>query len=129
MIHYYVKTAVKEVEVIAVNATAVNVSWNALIISDVHVDNYTVVYSNSQDREMNVVFSVHITSGVITNLSVTEFYQFQVFVTVTVNGRSLDGERSAPVNFIWSKSMFCLKENSNYYCNYSALKRYFCRQH
>ena len=111
MYYYFVTAAVEEVKVITVNATAVNVSWDALIISDVDVDNYTVVYSSSQDREINVEFSAPVTSGVITNLSGTDFYQFQVFVTVTVNGRSLDGERSTLVNFtrkyVLCKSYFC----------------------
>ena len=44
-------------------------------------------------------FPMPVTSGVITDLDSTAIYQFQVFATVTVDGRTVDGERSNPVYF------------------------------
>ena len=84
--------------------TSVTVSWNDLIIPDFSIDYYTVVYSRvaqrrrRQDEEM-AIFSPPATSGVITDLDSTDVYRFQVFATVTVTGRTVDGERSTPVYF------------------------------
>ena len=91
-------------EVTTVRSIAVTVSWNVLIVS---IDYYTVVYSrmshnhnhSSQYGEMYAVFNSPVTSGVISGLIPGDTYQFQVFATVTVDGRILVGERSAPVNF------------------------------
>ena len=92
----YFPAAVRGVKIVAVNATAANISWNALIMSDVTVDYYTVAYS--RDGENNAVFPAPATSGVITNLNGAAVYQFRVFATVTVNGSYLEGDRSTPVN-------------------------------
>ena len=98
--------AVRGVEVAALNATAVNVSWNALVIPDLSIDHYTVLYSlvesqrrRRQDGAMSAQFPSTTTSGVITGLDSTATYQFQVFATGTVDGTSLEGDRSSPVNF------------------------------
>ena len=99
-----ISATVQGVEVTAVNSTAVNVSWDVLIVS---IDYYTVVYSriphtlnlSSQYGEMQAVFNSSATSGVISRLTPGDTYQFQVFATVTVDGRILVGERSTPVNF------------------------------
>ena len=96
--------AVQGVEVTSVDSTAVTVSWNVLIVS---IDYYTVVYSRiphtfnlkRQYGEMHAVFNSPATSGVISGLTPGDTYQFQVFATVTVDGRILVGERSTPVNF------------------------------
>ena len=90
----------------SLNSTAVTVSWNALITSNISVDYYTVVYSqmipndSCQREEKHAMFTSLTTSGVITNLHAGEVYTFQVFATVTVDGRRLKGERSSPINFI-----------------------------
>ena len=81
----------------SVNATAAKISWTVLMI-DVPVDNYTVVYS-SNDVEKTVVFPAPATSGVITALNPANTYQFRVFATVTINGIVIDGEQSTPINF------------------------------
>ena len=94
--------AVQGVEVTAVDSTAVTVSWNVLTVS---IDYYTVVYSriphnhSSEYGEMHAMFNSPATSGVISGLTPGDTYQFQVFATVTVDGRILVGERSTPVNF------------------------------
>ena len=87
-----------------INGTAVNVSWNAVIIPDFSVDSYTVVYSPVSQRrkrqdegEMSAVFPGTATSGVIAGLDPATDYQFQVFATVTVDGVPLEGERSISV--------------------------------
>ena len=89
--------------VVVFSDTSVTVSWNVL---DISIDYYTVVYtvvnsrvSQQQNEEMSAVFSSPATSGVITDLDSIAIYQFQVFATVTVNGRTVDGERSIPVYF------------------------------
>ena len=86
----------------ALNATAVTVSWNALVIPDVSIDHYTVLYSRvesqrrrRQDGAMSVQFPSTAMSGVIAGLDSTATYQFQVFATVTVDGTPLQGERSS----------------------------------
>ena len=82
--------------------TSVNISWNAVVIPDFLIDNYTVVYSpvsesdGRQDGEMTAVFPGSVTSGVITDLEPAVIYQFQVFANITVNGVSLEGEWSDP---------------------------------
>ena len=94
--------AVEGVKVTSLTDTSVNVSWNAMIIPDFPIDNYTVVYSpvsesdRRQDGEMTSLFSGFVTSGVITDLEPAVIYQFQVFANVTVNGVSLEGEWSIP---------------------------------
>ena len=93
--------AVEGVDVKVVNDTSVAVSWNVVIIPGFSIDYYTLVYSQAshfrrQDEEM---FPSPTTSFVITDLKSTDTYQFQVFATVIVDGRILNGERSSPVYF------------------------------
>ena len=89
----------------SLNNTAINISWNTLIISGISIDSYIVVYNqmfhngSSRDGEKRAVFDSSKTSGVITNLHAGDMYTFQVFATVTIGDRILDGERSTPVNF------------------------------
>ena len=93
--------AVQGLKVAALTDTAVTVSWNALDIPDFpdfSIDHYTVLYSQ-QDGAMSAQFSFTATSGVIAGLDSTATYQFQVFANVTVDGTSLEGERSSPVSF------------------------------
>ena len=80
--------------------TAVNVSWETLIISDVAIDSYTVVYSqnaSNNNKVMAAVFPGHVTSGVITDLEPSVIYNFQMFATVIVANVPLEGEWSEPV--------------------------------
>ena len=89
----------------SLNSTAVNISWDTLIISGISIDYYTVIYSpmfregKRQDEENRVLFESPTTSGVISNLKAGDMYRFQVYATVKVDGRLLEGERSTPVNF------------------------------
>ena len=106
--------------------TSVNVSWNAVIIPDFSIDNYTVVYSpvsesrrrQLQDGEMTAEFPGSVLSGIITGLDPGLSYQFQVFATVTVDGVPLEGERSTPETS--GQHLSCYKHN---YYNISS----FCR--
>ena len=98
--------AVQGVELAALNATAVTVSWDALVIPDFSIDHYTVLYSRvesqrrrRQDEAMSAQFPSTATSGVIAGLESTATYLFQVFATVIVDGTSLEGERSSPISF------------------------------
>ena len=45
--------AVQGVNVVSVNSTAVNVSWNAVVISDTPIDHYTVVYSKIYKQKIS----------------------------------------------------------------------------
>ena len=94
--------AVEGVEVTALNATAVTVSWSALVIPDFSIDHYTVLYSRvesqrrrRQDGAMSAQFPSTATSGMIAGLDSTATYQFQVFATVTVDGIPLEGEKGS----------------------------------
>ena len=79
----------------SLSETSVSVSWNALVIPDFSIDSYTVVYSPvSGDGEMTAVFPGSVTSGIITDLDPALNYQFHMFATVTVDGVTLEGERS-----------------------------------
>ena len=80
--------------------------WDALVIPDFSIDHYTVLYSRvesqrrrRQDETMSAQFPSTATSGVIAGLDSPATYQFQVFANVTVDGTSLQGERSSPVIF------------------------------
>ena len=87
----------------SLNDTSVTVSWDDLIIPYFSIDYYTVAYSRisqQKNKEMSAVFPPPATSGVITDLDPTAIYQFQVFATVTVSGRTLEGERSNPAYFV-----------------------------
>ena len=94
---HFLTAAVQGVEVAALTDTAVNVSWNTLVIPDFSIDHYTVLYSRveSQRRRRQdgtIQFPSTATSGVIAGLDSPATYQFQVFATVIVNGTSLQGE-------------------------------------
>ena len=107
MYSHSLTAAVQGVEVTALNATAVTVSWNALNIPDFpdfSIDHYTVLYSRvesqrrrRQDEAMSAQFPSTATSGAIDGLDSPATYQFQVFANVTVNGTSLEGNRSDPI--------------------------------
>ena len=92
---------------VSLNNTAAIISWNALIISGVpaSIDYYIVVYSRmfqngkSRDGEKRAMFNLFTTSGVITDLHAGDVYRFQVYATLKIDGRLLEGERSTPVNF------------------------------
>ena len=114
--------AVQGVEVAALNATAVNVSWNALVIPDFSIDHYTVLYSRvesqrrrRQDGEMSTQFPSTATSGVIAGLDSTATYQFQVFATGTLNGTLLEGETSSHFSFTIDGEYHYLFHNYKYY--------------
>ena len=101
----FLATAViQRVEVMLVNATAVNVSWD--LGSPVCIDYYTVVYSQvmplhqrNQDGEISVTFSADVTFGVVGSLTPGHVYQFQVFASVVaMNGTHLNGDKSTPVS-------------------------------
>ena len=98
--------AVQGVEVTALNATAVTVSWDALDIPDFSIDYYTVLYSRvesqhrrRQDGETSTQFPSYATSGVIDGLNLTVTYQFEVFANGTADGTSLQGVISTPFIF------------------------------
>ena len=114
--------AVQGVEVTALNATAVTVSWNTLVIPDFSIDHYTVLYSRvesqrrrRQDGTMSTQFPSTATSGVIAGLDLTTTYQFQVFATGTLNGTSLEGETSTPFSFTIDSEYDYLFHNYNNY--------------
>ena len=94
--------AVQGVEVTALNATAVTVSWNALVIPDFSIDHYTVLYSRvesqrrrNQDGAFSAQFPSTATSCVIAGLDSPATYQFQVFANGTADGTPLQGEISS----------------------------------
>ena len=85
------------VRVTALNKTSVSVSWNTLIILDVPILNYTVVYgpaSGRQDERMSIVFPPSAMFGVIGGLRPGTTYQFQMYATVEVNATTLIGDPS-----------------------------------
>ena len=93
---------VQGVEVTALNATAVTVSWNALVIPDFSIDHYTVLYSRvesqrrrNQDGAFSAQFPSTATSCVIAGLDSPATYQFQVFANGTADGTPLQGEISS----------------------------------
>ena len=105
---------IQRVDVMVVNATAVNVSWD-LGSPVVCIDYYTVVYSQvmplhqrNQDEEISVTFSADVTFGVVGSLTPGHVYQFQVFASVVaMNGSHLNGDRSAPVSINITQSRKC----------------------
>ena len=101
MLPFLYTAAVQGVKVISLNSTAANISWNPLVIPDITVDYYSVVYTqndSSQDGERHVMFNSLTTSGVITNLHSGSMYKFQGFAVVMLGDTKLEGERSAPVH-------------------------------
>ena len=75
MYSHSLTAAVQGVEVTALNATAVTVSWNALVIPDFSIDHYTVLYSRvesqrrrRQDGAIRAQFPSTATSGLIAGL-------------------------------------------------------------
>ena len=121
--------------VVVFSDTSVTVSWNVL---DISIDYYTVVYSRvsqQQNEEMSAVFSSPATSGVITDLDSTAIYQFQVFATVTVSGKAVDGERSIPVyftrpcNYMYSNALLTTINDTCIMCDtveYVCIRRLSC---
>ena len=92
---------------LTVDDTSVTVSWNDLIIPDFSIDYYTVVYSRVSQQQNEEMSTSSATSGVGIDLDTTAIYQFQVFATVTVNGRTVDGERSTPVYYTRPRKKMC----------------------
>ena len=83
----------------SLNDTSVNVSWNALVIPDYPIYTYTVIFSpvtskSQEEGEMMIIVAGSVTSIVITGLDPSFNYQFQVFATVIVNNKTLDGDSS-----------------------------------
>ena len=74
------------------------VSWNALIILDISIFNYTVLYSPASGRRKRqseeAVFPSSATFGIIDSLRPGTTYQFQVYATVEVDGAPLPGDPS-----------------------------------
>ena len=87
----------------ALDGTSVTISWDVLIIPFFSIDYYTVVYSQREDGEISVQFPPPATSGVITDLDSTVIYRFQVFATITVSDRKLEGGRSSPMYFVYGE--------------------------
>ena len=122
--------AVQGVEVTALNATAVTVTWNALVIPDFSIDYYTVLYSRvesqrrkRQDEAMSLQFPSTATSGVIAGLDSPATYQFQVFATGIVDGTSLQGNGSSPFSFTIDGEYHYLFHNGEYhYLSHSICK-------
>ena len=88
---------VSNVKVEVLNETAVVVLWDA-VQSD-EVSKYTVYYSQSsgkkrQQNDGSRDFSADATSGVIGGLVAGVEYQFQVTVTLLINGVEFEGDRS-----------------------------------
>ena len=104
-----------------VSNTAVNISWNALVISDISIDYYIVVYSNTQEGEKHTMFNSLSTSGVITNLQAGDVNKFQVFATLTIDNRILEGERSSPVNFTIASELYMNTFQEVLGCHYPPL--------
>ena len=92
---------------LTVDDTSVTVSWNDLIIPDVSIDYYTVVYTRLSQQQNEEMSTSPATSGVGIDLDTTAIYQFQVFATVTVNGTAVNGERSSPVYFTRPRKKTC----------------------
>ena len=109
--------AVQGVTVAPLTDTSVTVSWSPVVIPNFPIESYTVVYSpvsesdRRQDGEMTAEFPGSVTSGVITDLDPALSYQFQVFATVTVDGVSLEGERSTPDTTCKEYSPYCIAGN------------------
>ena len=100
---------VEEVMVASLNDTSVIVLWNALVIPGHPIDNYTVIYSpvaskRQDEGEMMIIVPGSVTSIVITGLDPSNFnYQFQVFVTVIIDGQTLNGDSSNTVTTVSGK--------------------------
>ena len=74
---------------------------------------------------MSAQFPSTATSGVIAGLDSPATYQFKVFVTGTADGTPLQGERSSPVNFIFTIDG---EYNNYHYHNFlpSAMSDHIC---
>lgn len=81
------------------NETAVNVSWKALTIPYFSVTSYTIMYSrlSQENEEISVEIFPPDTFSVIFAPTSKHIYKFEVFATATVDGKSLEGERSNSV--------------------------------
>ena len=101
---------VEEVMVESLNDTSVIVSWTEVVIPGHDIDTYTVIYSpvtskRQEEGEMMIIVPGSVTSIVITGLdpSFNFNYQFQVFATVIVDGRTVEGDRSITVDTVRGK--------------------------
>ena len=101
---------VEEVMVASLNDTSVIVSWTEVVIPDHDINTYTVIYSpvsqrrkRHEESEMIIIVLGNVTSIVITGLNPSFNYQFQVFATVTVDGQTLEGDRSNTVATVRGK--------------------------
>ena len=106
----------------ALTDTAIIISWISLVIPEFSIDHYTVLYSRvesqrhrRQDGIMSTQFPSTATSGVIAGLNSTTPYQFQAFATGTVDGTSLEGERSSPISFTIDGEYHYLFRSHNLY--------------
>ena len=106
---------------LTVDDTSVTVSWNDLIIPDFSIDYYTVVYTRLSQQQNEEMSTSPATSGVGIDLDTTAIYQFQVFATVTVDGRTVDGERSNPVYFTRPRKKMC-----TYMCLFVQVNEKIC---
>ena len=79
---------------IAVNTTAVRVTWRTL---ELELSYYTVLYSivGRGGTETFVTLSASETSVVVGGLAPGEEYMFQVVAVAEINGSIVEGERSA----------------------------------
>ena len=94
---YTPSDVVRNVKIGVLNKTAVVVLWDA-VQSD-EVSKYTVYYSQSsgkkrQQNDGSRDFPADATSGVIGGLVAGVEYQFQVTVTLLINGVEFEGDRS-----------------------------------
>ena len=83
----------------SVMVSSVEVSWMEVVISGHDIYTYTAIYSpltskRQNEGEMMIIVPGSVTSIVITGLDPSFNYQFQVFATVIVGGRTLEGDRS-----------------------------------
>ena len=84
---------------LTVDDTSATVTWNDLFIPNFSIDYYTVVYTLLSQQQNEEMSTSPATSGVDIDLDTTAIYQFQVFATVTVSDKAVDGEKSTPVYF------------------------------
>ena len=88
------------------NATAVNVSWDAAVTS--HGDSieyYTVVYGQvaQSHHEQKIIFNSqeqHSAFVVIPDVTTAVAYDFQVLAAFIVNGTKVDSKPSTPVQSV-----------------------------
>ena len=86
---YIHSATVSEVLVVALNSTAVNVSWTPVNLTV--VERYTVHYTTVGGVNGTTIFSVSASSGVVSGLQEGQQYQFSVTVTLNVTGKLFTG--------------------------------------